>query len=85
MHVIKKKPESDRVTKITPAPQAKPLPPGVPQFLTVEEVAAMLRCQVRTIYQMVHKKRIPFRKAGRRTLFDPQEIEAWTKPEADNQ
>jgi len=39
----------------------------------------MLRCQVRTIYNMVSQRRIPFRKAGRQLRFDLREIEAWTK------
>jgi excisionase family DNA binding protein len=61
------------------------LPPGVPQFLNVEEVATMLRLRPQTIYNMVHQCRIPFRKAGHHLLFDQKEIEAWTKAGADNQ
>lgn len=56
-----------------------PLPAGVPQFLTINEVAAMLRCRPSTIYQLVHKKRIPFRKRGRQLLFEAHEIDEWTK------
>ncbi len=56
----------------------------LPQFLTVVEVARMLRCKPRTIYSMVSQKRIPFRKAGRQLLFDPKEIDQWTKTSADN-
>ena len=55
------------------------LPAGVPQYLTVEEVAAMLRRRPSTIYQLVHKKRIPFRKCGRQLLFEAGEIDQWTK------
>lgn len=55
------------------------LPAGVPQYLTVSEVAALLRCQPSTIYQLVHKKRIPFRKRGRQLLFEAREIDQWTK------
>ena len=55
------------------------LPAGVPQYLTVEEVAAMLRRRPSTIYQLVHKKKIPFRKAGRQLLFKAGEIDQWTK------
>jgi len=51
-----------------------------PKFLTVEEVAAMLRIKVRTVYEMVSQNRIPFRKAGRRTVFLLQEIIDWTTP-----
>lgn len=54
-------------------------PAGVPHYLTLPEVAAMLRCQPSTIYQLVHKKRIPFRKRGRQLLFEAREIDEWTK------
>jgi excisionase family DNA binding protein len=49
-----------------------------PKFLTVEEVAGLLRLKTRTIYEMVSQGRIPFRKAGRRTIFDREEVIAWT-------
>jgi excisionase family DNA binding protein len=58
---------------------APALPAGVPHYLTLPEVAAMLRCQPSTIYQLVHKKRIPFRKRGRQLLFEAREIDQWTK------
>ena len=57
-----------------------PLPEPLPKFLTVPEVATLLRLSERTIYDMVSQRRIPFRKAGDRTLFDRDEILAWTKP-----
>jgi excisionase family DNA binding protein len=56
-----------------------PLPAGAPHYLTLPEVAAVLRCQPSTIYQLVHKKRIPFRKRGRQLLFEAHEIDEWTK------
>jgi excisionase family DNA binding protein len=43
---------------------------GVPHYLTVEEAAAMLRIRPRTVCQMVSRRRIPFRKAGRLLLFE---------------
>lgn len=52
-----------------------------PQFLTVEEVATLLRIKVRTVYEMVSQNRIPFRKVGRRTVFLLEEILAWTVPQ----
>lgn len=55
------------------------LPAGVPHYLTLPEVAAMLRCKTSTIYQLVHKKQIPFRKRGRQLLFEAREIDQWTK------
>lgn len=55
------------------------LPAGVPQFLTIDEVATMLRCRPSTIYQLVHKRKIPYRKRGRQLLFEAGEIDQWTK------
>lgn len=60
--------------------QSVQLPEPLPKFLTVPEVATLLRLSERTIYDMVSQRRIPFRKAGDRTLFDRDEILAWTKP-----
>ena len=49
-----------------------------PQFLTVEEVAELLRVSPRSIYDWVSQRQIPFHKAGRRTMFLLDEILAWT-------
>ena len=51
----------------------------LPRFLKVEEVATLLRCKRRTIYDMVEQERIPYRKVGGRLLFDLDEIIDWTK------
>jgi excisionase family DNA binding protein len=64
---------------------AAQLPPGVPQYLTVSEVAAMLRLTPKGIYKMVNEKRIPFRKAGAQLLFNPKEIDEWTKRGSDKE
>jgi excisionase family DNA binding protein len=60
--------------------QSVQLPEPLPKFLTVPEVAVLLRLSERTVYDMVSQRRIPFRKAGDRTLFYRDEILAWTKP-----
>ena len=52
---------------------------GLPRFLRVEEVANLLRCKKRRIYDMVEQQRIPHRKVGGRLLFDADEIIEWTK------
>lgn len=62
--------------------QSVQLPEPLPKFLTVPEVAALLRLSERTVYDMVSQRRIPFRKAGDRTLFDRDEILEWTRPSA---
>ena len=55
--------------------------PERPRFLTVAEVAELLRLKPRTIYEMVSERRIPYRKAGDRTIFLLDEILKWTKPD----
>jgi excisionase family DNA binding protein len=60
------------VSAVKPQPEA-------PQFLTVAEVAALLRVKPRTIYEWTTNDKIPYRKAGRVTLFDRAEIIEWTK------
>lgn len=52
---------------------------SLPRFLKVAEVAALLRCKPRTIYDMVEQEPIPYRKVGGRLLFDADEIIEWTK------
>ena len=51
----------------------------LPHFLRVEEVAYLLRCKKRTIYDMVEQRRIPYRRVGGRLLFDLAEIIEFTK------
>jgi excisionase family DNA binding protein len=53
-----------------------------PQFLTVAELAELLRVKPRTIYEMVSQKKIPYRKVGRRVVFLLAEILEWTNPDA---
>jgi excisionase family DNA binding protein len=52
---------------------------AVSPLLTVPEVAHFLRVKERLIYTWVSQGKIPYRKAGRFTLFDRDEIDAWTK------
>lgn len=63
----------------------KPLsvrPSAGTRLLTVEEVAELLRLRPRTIYNMVSRRQIPFRKAGRQLRFAEAEIDEWTKANA---
>ena len=53
-----------------------------PKFLNVKEVAELLRIKTRTVYEMVSQRRIPYRKAGDRTIFLLDEILEWTRPNA---
>jgi excisionase family DNA binding protein len=53
-----------------------------PKFLNVKELAELLRIKTRTVYEMVRQGRIPYRKAGDRTIFLLDEILEWTRPNA---
>jgi excisionase family DNA binding protein len=53
-----------------------------PKFLNVKELAELLRIKTRTVYEMVSQGRIPYRKAGDRTIFLLHEILEWTRPNA---
>lgn len=63
----------------SPEPKSEPAARKLSHFLRVEEVASLLRCKKRTIYDMVEQRRIPFRRVGGRLLFDLDEIVAWTR------
>ena len=52
-----------------------------PKFLNVKELAELLRIKTRTVYEMVSQGRIPYRKAGDRTIFLLDEILEWTRPD----
>ena len=57
----------------------------LPKFLTVEEVADLLRVSPRSIYDWVSQGVIPFHKAGRRTIFLLDEILEWTNRDDDQE
>lgn len=46
-------------------------------YLTVEEVAGILKISVQTIRRYVLRKEIPYRKIGRAVRFRQSEIEWW--------
>lgn len=50
------------------------------RFLTVEEVASLLRVEVGTVRNWVSQNKIPYRKAGSNILFLLEEILNWTLP-----
>lgn len=49
----------------------------LPEFMTVEEVSAMLCKSVSTIYAMTSEHRIPYRKQGNKLYFLRSEIQSW--------
>ena len=64
--------------------QLKPVPPRppvvrLPTYLKPDEICALLRIEKKTLYNLVSRRQIPFRKVNRALRFDPAEIDAWTK------
>jgi excisionase family DNA binding protein len=51
-----------------------------PRLMDVKEAAEFLRIARKSLYSLVSQRRIPYRKAGRRLLFDLDEIAEWTRP-----
>jgi excisionase family DNA binding protein len=51
----------------------------VTKLYTVKEIAAMLRCDTKTIYNMVAAGTIPHLRVGRLIRFDAELIEHWIK------
>lgn len=52
----------------------------VPEFLTIDEVSAWLKMKQSTIYQLVHKKQIPYVKVNnKKLLFERGAIIDWLK------
>jgi len=47
------------------------------KFWTVEELSEHLKVSVKTIYDWVHKRTIPYQKINRLLRFRPSEIEKW--------
>ncbi len=72
-------------TRIEVMNKGKEAGPNRPRFLDVKELAEMLRLKTRTIYDMVSEGRIPYRKAGDRTIFLLNEILDWTKPDRERE
>jgi excisionase family DNA binding protein len=50
---------------------------ALPAFLTVDELAAVLRCQPEKVYRLAARGVIPSYKIEGRRLFDPADVSAF--------
>lgn len=48
-------------------------------WLNIQEAASYLGYKVRTLYDKVSKKEIPYYKVGRHVLFDEKELDAYIR------
>ncbi len=65
---------------MTPAIPIVPTPAGPPpaaDICTVDEVAAWLRVDRKTVYQAARRREIPCGRLGRRFVLSRAQIEAW--------
>jgi len=46
-------------------------------YIDIDELARHLHLSKSQLYCMTSQRRIPFIKAGRRVVFDPEDIERW--------
>jgi excisionase family DNA binding protein len=51
--------------------------PSIRRLLSIEETAGYTGLSIHTLYTMVSQRRIPYTKAGRRTLFDLALLDEW--------
>ena len=50
---------------------------ALPTFLTVDELASVLRCQPEKVYRLAARGELPSYKVEGRRLFDSDELTAW--------
>lgn len=48
-------------------------------FLNTEEAAEFLKVKISTIYAWVHRRLIPYRKHGSRTVFSKNDLTRWSE------
>jgi excisionase family DNA binding protein len=61
-------------------PTNLPLAKAPPTYLTLKEVAELLRVKPRTVYAWVSDNRIPFERKGSLLRFRLDAIVAWNEP-----
>ena len=56
---------------------------SLPAFLTVEELAAVLRCQPEKVYRLAARGELPSYKVEGRRLFSETEVAQWLETRRD--
>lgn len=49
------------------------------ELLNIQEVAKMLNMAVPSIYGLVHRRKIPYIKRGKKLIFEKSQVEEWLK------
>lgn len=58
--------------------------PGLPSFLTTEEVLASLKVTPRTIYRLIRTGELPAVRVGRQWRFRQDDLDAWLDAQANH-
>jgi excisionase family DNA binding protein len=56
---------------------------SLPAFLTVDELAGVLRCQPEKVYRLAARGQLPSYKVEGRRLFNESEIACWLEAQRD--
>lgn len=55
----------------------KPSKPVTPEYLTMRDVAKLLKVSERTVYSFIKRDGLPFVRLGSSVRFDPQDLPKW--------
>jgi excisionase family DNA binding protein len=47
------------------------------ELLTIDEAAEFTRLAKQTLYDYIHRRKVPYLKAGKRVLFRKSELDVW--------
>lgn len=51
----------------------------IPEFLTLEETAKLLRISMATMYRIISGRHLPFYKIGKSVRIDPKDVSEYLK------
>lgn len=55
---------------------------GGQEFFTVDEASSYLRVTKATLYKWIFQRKIPYRKHGRKVIFNKRELDEWSKSQS---
>lgn len=55
----------------------EPVLPESDKFLTIDQAAKMINMTTGSMYQLVHQRRVPFAKRGKRLIFSEMDLRKW--------
>jgi excisionase family DNA binding protein len=59
------------------ATKPEPVFPISDKFLTIDQAAKMINMTTGSVYQLVHQRKVPFAKRGKRLYFSEKDLRSW--------